>query len=56
MPGMQTVAELGPPGLTGLAVERYVRRRRPDTPADIVKILSDAMGQAANNPGAQGQG
>jgi tripartite-type tricarboxylate transporter receptor subunit TctC len=49
MPGTRTVAELGHPDLTGLAVERYVVGP-PDTPADIVKILSDAMGQAANNP------
>jgi tripartite-type tricarboxylate transporter receptor subunit TctC len=49
MKGVRTVAELGHPALTGLAVERYVVAP-PGTPANIVKILSDALGQAANNP------
>lgn len=49
MPGVKTVAELGHPELTGLAVERYVVAP-PGTPANIVKILSDAMGKAASNP------
>jgi tripartite-type tricarboxylate transporter receptor subunit TctC len=49
MPGIRTVAELGQPGLSGLAVERYIVAP-PNTPANIVKILSDAIGQAANNP------
>lgn len=49
MPGIQTVAQLGHPELSGLAVERYIVGP-PNLPADIVKILSDALGQAANNP------
>jgi tripartite-type tricarboxylate transporter receptor subunit TctC len=49
MPGIRTIAELGHPELTGLAVERYVVAP-PGTPANVVKILSDAMGAAANNP------
>jgi putative tricarboxylic transport membrane protein len=49
MPGIQTVAQLGHPELSGLAVERYIVGP-PNMPADIVKILSDALGQAANNP------
>jgi tripartite-type tricarboxylate transporter receptor subunit TctC len=49
MPGIQTVAELGHPELSGLAVERYIVGP-PNTPPQIVKILSDAIGQAANNP------
>ena len=49
MKGIKTVAELGHPELTGLAIERYIVAP-PGTPADIVKILSDALGQAANNP------
>jgi tripartite-type tricarboxylate transporter receptor subunit TctC len=49
MPGVKTVAALGHPELSGLAVERYVIAP-PKTPADIVKVLSDALGQAAANP------
>lgn len=49
MPGVPTVASLGHPQLTGLAVERFVVAP-PGTPANIVKILSDAMGKAASNP------
>jgi tripartite-type tricarboxylate transporter receptor subunit TctC len=49
MPGIKTVAELGHPELTGLAVERYVVAP-PGTPANIVKTLSDAMAAAADNP------
>ena len=49
MKGVRTVAQLGHPELSGLAVERYIVAP-PGTPADIVKILSDALGQAANNP------
>jgi tripartite-type tricarboxylate transporter receptor subunit TctC len=49
MPGIKTVAELGHPGLTGLAVERYIVGP-PNTPPAIVKALSDAIGKAANNP------
>ena len=49
MPGVKTVAELGHPELSGLAVERYVVAP-PGTPANIVKILSDALGKAASNP------
>lgn len=49
MPGVKTVAELGHSELTGLAVERFVVAP-PGTPANVVKILSDAMGKAANDP------
>jgi tripartite-type tricarboxylate transporter receptor subunit TctC len=49
MPGIKTVAELGHPELSGLAVERYVVAP-PGTPANVVKILSDALGKAASNP------
>jgi tripartite-type tricarboxylate transporter receptor subunit TctC len=49
MPGIKTVAELGHPDLSGLAVERYIVGS-PGTPANIVKVLSDALGQAASNP------
>jgi tripartite-type tricarboxylate transporter receptor subunit TctC len=49
MPGVKTVAELGKPELSGLAVERFIVAP-PGTPADIVKILSDSIGQAAANP------
>lgn len=49
MPGIKTVAELGHPELSGLAVERYVVAP-PGTPANVVKTLSDALGKAANNP------
>jgi tripartite-type tricarboxylate transporter receptor subunit TctC len=49
MPGIKTVAELGHPELSGLAVERYVVAP-PKTPSNIVKILSDAMGKAAADP------
>jgi tripartite-type tricarboxylate transporter receptor subunit TctC len=49
MPGIKTVAELGHPQLSGLAVERYIAGP-PNTPADIVKILSEALGKAANDP------
>ncbi|MPZ41487.1 MAG: tripartite tricarboxylate transporter substrate binding protein [Rhizobiales bacterium] len=49
MPGIKTVAELGHPELSGLAVERFIVGP-PKTPANIVKILSDAIGQAASNP------
>jgi tripartite-type tricarboxylate transporter receptor subunit TctC len=49
MNGIRTVAQLGHPELSGLAVERYIVAP-PGTPENIVKILSDALGQAANNP------
>jgi tripartite-type tricarboxylate transporter receptor subunit TctC len=49
MPGVKTVAELGQAELSGLAVERYVVAA-PGTSPDIVKILSDSIGQAAANP------
>ncbi len=49
MPGVKTVAEIGLKELSGLSVERYIVAP-PQTPANIVKILSDAIGQAANNP------
>lgn len=49
MRGTKTVAELGHPELSGLAVERYIVAP-PNTPANIVKVLSDAIGQAASNP------
>lgn len=49
MPGVKTIAELGHPELTGLAVERYVIAP-PDTPANIAGILSDAIGKAASDP------
>lgn len=49
MKGAKTVAELGHPELSGLAVERYVVAP-PQTPANIVKILSDAIGKAASDP------
>jgi tripartite-type tricarboxylate transporter receptor subunit TctC len=49
MPGVPTITDLGHPELTGLAVERYVIAP-PGTPANVVKILSDAIGQAASNP------
>jgi tripartite-type tricarboxylate transporter receptor subunit TctC len=49
MKGAPTVAELGHPALTGLAVERYVVAP-PGLPADILKILSDSLGKAASNP------
>jgi tripartite-type tricarboxylate transporter receptor subunit TctC len=49
MPGVKTIAELGHPELAGLAVERYVVAP-PATPANTVKILSDALGKAADNP------
>ena len=49
MPGVPTIAQLGFPDLSGLAVERYVLAP-PGTPAAIVKILSDAMGKAAADP------
>ncbi|MGH6769746.1 MAG: tripartite tricarboxylate transporter substrate binding protein [Xanthobacteraceae bacterium] len=49
MPGVKTVAEIGLKELSGLAVERYIVAP-PKTPANIVKILSDALGKAANNP------
>ncbi len=49
MPGIKTVAELGHPELSGLAVERYIVAP-PGTPANVVKILSDALGKAASDP------
>jgi tripartite-type tricarboxylate transporter receptor subunit TctC len=49
MPGVKTIAELGHPDLSGLAVERFVVAP-PKTPANVVKILSDAIGKAANDP------
>jgi tripartite-type tricarboxylate transporter receptor subunit TctC len=49
MPGIKTVAEFGKPELSGLAVERFIVAP-PGTPANIVKILSDSIGQAAANP------
>jgi tripartite-type tricarboxylate transporter receptor subunit TctC len=52
MPGAKTVAELGHAELSGLAVERYVVAP-PNTPANIVKVLSDAMGKAAADPEAK---
>jgi tripartite-type tricarboxylate transporter receptor subunit TctC len=49
MPGVKTVAEIGLKELSGLAVERYIVAP-PKTPANVVKILSDALGKAASNP------
>lgn len=49
MPGIKTVAELGHPELTGLAVERFIVAP-PGTPEDVIKILSDAIGKAATSP------
>ncbi len=49
MKGIRTVAEMGHPELSGLAVERYIVAP-PGTPADVVKILSDALAKAASNP------
>lgn len=48
-PGVPTIAEVGLPNLTGLGVERMVGAP-PGTPADIIKILSDALGKAAADP------
>jgi len=49
MPGVPTIAELGFPDLTGLAVDRYVLAP-PNTPDEVVRILSDALGKAAADP------
>lgn len=49
LPGIKTVVELGHPELTGLAVERFIVAP-PGTPENIIKILSDALGNAASNP------
>jgi len=49
MPGVRTVAELGHPQLSGLAVERYVVAP-PGVSANVLKILSDTIGRAASNP------
>lgn len=44
--GVPTIAEAGYPELTGLGVERLIGAP-PGTPANIQKILSDAVGKAA---------
>jgi tripartite-type tricarboxylate transporter receptor subunit TctC len=49
MKGVKTIAELGHPELSGLAVERYVVAP-PKTPAAVVKTLSDAMQKASMDP------
>ncbi len=49
MPGVPTIAQLGHPNLTGLAVDRFVLAP-PGTPAAVVKILSDSMAKAAKDP------
>ncbi len=49
MPGVPTIAELGHPELTGLAVERFVLAP-PGLPADVTKALSDAFTKAVNDP------
>ena len=48
-PGVPTIAEAGYPQLTGLGVERLIAAP-PGLPANIQKILSDAIGKAANDP------
>lgn len=48
-PGVPTIAEAGYPQLTGLGVERIVAAP-PGLPANIQKILSDAIGKAAKDP------
>lgn len=48
-PGVPTIAEAGYPQLTGLGVERIVAAP-PGLPADIQKILSDAIGKAVQDP------
>jgi tripartite-type tricarboxylate transporter receptor subunit TctC len=47
--GVPTIASLGHPELTGLAVERYVLAP-PKTPANIVKVLSAAFAKASTDP------
>ena len=47
-PGVPTIAEAGYPQLTGLGVERSVAAP-PGLPASIQKILSDAIGKAAQD-------
>jgi tripartite-type tricarboxylate transporter receptor subunit TctC len=48
-PGVQTIAEAGYPQLTGLGVERLIGAP-PGLPAEIQKILSDAVGKAIQDP------
>lgn len=47
--GVPTSAEVGYPELTGLGVERLIGAP-PGTPANIQKMLSDAVGKAARDP------
>ncbi len=49
MPGVPTIAELGHPELTGLAVERFILAP-PGLPADVAKALSEAFTKAVNDP------
>jgi tripartite-type tricarboxylate transporter receptor subunit TctC len=49
---VKTIAELGFPQLTGLAVERFVIGP-PGMPAETVKILSDSIMKAVASPEAQ---
>jgi tripartite-type tricarboxylate transporter receptor subunit TctC len=49
MPGVPTIAELGHPELTGLAVERFVLAP-PGLPANVAKTLSEAFSKAVEDP------
>lgn len=50
--GVQTIAELGHPELTGLGVDRFVVGP-PGLPAEITRALSDAMAKAVKDPELQ---
>lgn len=51
-PGVPTIAEIGYPQLTGLGVERLIGGP-PGLPADIQKILSEAIAKAIQDPASQ---
>ncbi len=50
--GVPTIAQAGYPELTGLGVERMVAAT-PGTPAEVARILSDALGKAIGDAESQ---